>query len=247
MSREGVISDRDTHAARVCGTAPHSVSMRRPTPMHRLTSRLMLSIPRSRLGLAVLASLLVHALLLSGLTGTPAPRIKAAAVHALTVNLSDAPVVSAQAPQPAELSPEPGPVAEGDPDASTRARQATPVAGLIPEPEHYFRGSEVDQRADPLNLPDIRYPEQALQARMEGRVTLRLLIDRDGVLRDVSVVSAEPRGVFEEVALQAARSIRFRPAMRGGRPVASVKLIEVPFFPDCLRTGSCVPAQPASP
>ena len=164
--------------------------------------------------LAAVASLIGHVLLLSGLTGVPASRMQSEAAHALTVRLNNVVAVPVLQPALAAAAPEPRQAGDGDPDAKPRPTPATPVAGLIPEPEHYYRGSEVDQRAEPLNLPDVRYPEQALQARIEGRVTLRLLIDREGVLRDVSVMSAEPRGVFEDEALKAARSIRFRPAMR---------------------------------
>jgi protein TonB len=92
----------------------------------------------------------------------------------------------------------------------------------------------------------MQYPERALAQGISGRVTLRLLIDRKGVLRDVRVLDAEPAGVFEEAALKSVRSLIFRPAMRNGKPVGSIKTIEVPFYPDCRRTGSCIASQPES-
>ena len=105
--------------------------------------------------------------------------------------------------------------------------------------EVFYRGSEVDVRAEPLNVVDVRYPESALAAGVRGVVRLRLLIDSQGRLRDVSVTEARPSGTFENAALEAAMALKFRPAMRQGIPVGSIKIIEVPFEPDCLRTGSC--------
>ena len=95
----------------------------------------------------------------------------------------------------------------------------------------------------PLNEVNVTYPERAMATDMSGVVRLRLKIDHQGVLRDASVVDAQPVGVFENAALEAVLALKFRPAMRNGVPVASVKTIEVPFHPDCKRTGSCIAAE----
>ena len=144
-------------------------------------------------------------------------------------------LVSAPEPQPV---PErgTGPVAA---PAETRAQAPARASGL-PSAEIYFRGSEVDQRATPLNEVNLVYPERALASNQSGVVTLRLKIDHLGVLRDAAVLDAQPSGVFESAALEAVSGLKFRPAMRNGVPVGSVKTIEVPFYPDCTRTGSCL-------
>jgi TonB family protein len=110
---------------------------------------------------------------------------------------------------------------------------------LAVEPESYAF-PEVDERAAPQNEVNLIYPEAALAESRSGVVTLRLKIDHLGVLRDAVVVDAQPAGVFENAALEAVRELRFRPAVRNGVPVGSVKTIEVPFHPDCTRTGSCI-------
>jgi protein TonB len=127
--------------------------------------------------------------------------------------------------------PGPKPLAQG-------GERLSPPAGL-PGAPIYYRASELDERAIPLNQVDVVYPESALAAGTKGVVTLRLLIDHEGRLRDASVTGSRPAGVFENAALEAVLSLRFRPAMRNGVAVGSVKLIEVPFDPDCTRTGSC--------
>ena len=183
------------------------------------------------------------------LAGAPlAPGLGAVSLFAarpLTARLAAAPVqdaVLAEEPQlrATQTSPEPSaaPAATAAPVAAQA--QAPEKAGGLPSAEIFFRGSEVDERAMPLNEVNLVYPGRALAESQRGVVTLRLKIDHQGVLRDAAVVDAQPPGTFEEAALAAVRELRFRPALRNGVPVGSVKTIEVPFHPDCRQTGSCI-------
>jgi protein TonB len=74
--------------------------------------------------------------------------------------------------------------------------------------------------AHPAPIPDIT-----------GEVTLLLLIDEFGVVQELSVVTAEPAGYFEEPALHAFKTARFAPAQRDGRPVRSRIVVKVRFAP----------------
>lgn len=49
------------------------------------------------------------------------------------------------------------------------------------------------------------YPSEAARNRIEGWVDLEVLVDVDGRVLDVVVVASNPPGVFEEVAMAAAR------------------------------------------
>jgi protein TonB len=137
-------------------------------------------------------------------------------------------------PQPSELA---GPPAELAPPRKPEPPPA-PVAVAPPAPieaplplDKYFTAREVDVRAEPLNEVDLVYPKRAYQHRTRGQVRLTLYINQDGELDKVDVVHAVPPGVFEEAALEAARALRFSPATKWGRPVKSVKTIEVTFDP----------------
>lgn len=66
---------------------------------------------------------------------------------------------------------------------------------------------------------DLVYPVQARAAGVEGRVVVRYDITREGRVVNAAVVSAEPTGVFEDAALAAVRSWRFRPAVAQGEAV----------------------------
>lgn len=125
---------------------------------------------------------------------------------------------AAAAAKPAPARPEPGAVPELRPDSRL------PL-------ERYFTGLEVEVRAEPLNDPPLVYPQRAYQSRIRGKVILRILINERGGVDQVLVVESQPRGVFEEAAIDAARALRFSPALRFGNRVKSQKTVEVAFDP----------------
>ncbi len=81
--------------------------------------------------------------------------------------------------------------------------------------------AEPDVAAKPLVRPSPRYPRAAQRSGTEGHVVVRMRIDERGHVVDVAVVSATPPGVFDEVAMQTARTYRFSPARKGGKAVAT--------------------------
>lgn len=198
-----------------------------------------------RLALALAASTCGHAVVLANAALTPAVSEVSllAAGEPLRARLVPAPAQpAAELTLPAQkVGHEPAPE-RAPPPAAVAQRPGQPAnhAAGLPSAEIYFRGSELDARAIPLHQEEVAYPERALASGVSGSVTLRLLIDHAGILRDASVVDSHPAGVFENAALEAVRALRFRPAIRNGVPVGSVKIIEVPFDPDCKRTGSCI-------
>ena len=77
---------------------------------------------------------------------------------------------------------------------------------------------------------DLVYPSEARAAGVEGRVLVRYDVTADGRVENAAVVSAEPSGVFENEALAAVRSWRFRPSAKEGKPVAAPSRVsEVAF------------------
>ncbi len=79
----------------------------------------------------------------------------------------------------------------------------------------------VDRPARPLSRPTPSYPPAARKNRTEGFVRVRLRVDAGGRVLDAVVVESEPPGVFDQVALDAARRYRFEPASRKGEPIES--------------------------
>jgi TonB family protein len=75
---------------------------------------------------------------------------------------------------------------------------------------------------------DPDYTEQARQARYQGTVLLRLIIDEQGSARNIRVIRALGLGL-DEKAIDAVRHWRFRPGQKDGHIVAVDANIEVSF------------------
>ena len=71
----------------------------------------------------------------------------------------------------------------------------------------------------PLVRISPQYPRQAAMDRIEGTVTLEFIVNPDGTVRNVRIVSANPPGVFEQAAITAALKWKFKPKVVDGKPV----------------------------
>jgi TonB family protein len=112
------------------------------------------------------------------------------------------------------------------------AASKTQSGSSVPMAEHYYRNSEVDQRAVPIVHGPLVFPEQAYLSRLAGTIRARVYIDERGNVVSVKIVQAQPvRGVFEDAALQALSQVRYRPALLAGQAVKSQKLVAVSFNP----------------
>lgn len=95
----------------------------------------------------------------------------------------------------------------------------------------YFKSSEVDRRAEPIDISPLLYPETAYRRRLPGKVVVRIYVSETGNIDTIDVLEAVPPGVFEQAAVDALLATRFRPAELLGRPVKNVKTIEIGFDP----------------
>ncbi len=65
------------------------------------------------------------------------------------------------------------------------------------------------------------YPYLARRRGIQGAVTVRFLVDTQGVVRRLSIIKAEPEGVFEESVLKTVPRWRFAPGIREGKPAGT--------------------------
>ena len=86
----------------------------------------------------------------------------------------------------------------------------------------------LDTRPVPLNHPKPSYTFEATKARLQGIIKIRALVGVDGAVKSVRLISHLPRGLDEE-AIIAAKQIRFRPAIKAGKPVATWVSLDVDF------------------
>jgi periplasmic protein TonB len=94
--------------------------------------------------------------------------------------------------------------------------------------EQYAPAAQVSELPQPLNRESLNlrryYPAQAKKDGFEGDVVLRLLIDADGSIAKVDIVSDPGQGLGPAAA-RAVHELRFSPAKVNGVPVATT----VPF------------------
>lgn len=81
-----------------------------------------------------------------------------------------------------------------------------------------------------------KYPVQAAQSGVAGKVVLLIDVAADGRVTGVQVEEATPPGVFEANAVAAAWQWRFEPELRDGRPVAGRQRVPVTFALDAPGT-----------
>jgi TonB family protein len=73
-----------------------------------------------------------------------------------------------------------------------------------------------------------RYTEEARRHLLQGTVVLSVVFGADGRLHDIRTVKGLPYGLTEN-AIEAAKKIRFQPAIRDGKPVSVHTVLEFNF------------------
>ena len=91
-----------------------------------------------------------------------------------------------------------------------------------------FSPKEVTVKARILSRPEPYYPQEAKDNQVSGTVVLRAVLRADGQVTDIRAVSGLPYGITER-AINAAKQIRFTPAMKNGRAVSQYIQIEYNF------------------
>jgi len=87
---------------------------------------------------------------------------------------------------------------------------------------------QLSSRPIALNHPRPNYTEEARKQRVQGVVRARVLVDSDGSVKSVRILSGLPDGLDEE-AIRAAYQMRFRAAISNGRPVETWVTLEIEF------------------
>jgi TonB family protein len=108
----------------------------------------------------------------------------------------------------------------------TLAIYAVPVGP--PGTRTVFGASEVSKKARLLETPSAAYTDAARQAEAKGEVRLRLVLAADGTVKYVFPMKALGHGLTES-AIEAARQIKFEPAVRNGQPVSQFATLSYEF------------------
>lgn len=84
------------------------------------------------------------------------------------------------------------------------------------EGETVVAGKEVNRKVRLFQKPEPRYTEQARQEEVTGTVVLKAVFSSSGSVTNIRVVSELPSGLTER-AIEAAKKIKFLPAIKDGK------------------------------
>lgn len=96
------------------------------------------------------------------------------------------------------------------------------------DPDRVYPVPQVTERARVIAKPEPQYTEDARRNQITGSVVLRVVFSRSGEVTNIRAINPLPFGLTER-AIAAARLIRFRPAMKDGRPVNVSMQLEYNF------------------
>lgn len=97
-----------------------------------------------------------------------------------------------------------------------------------PEKRSVFGASEVQKRALLLDAPAAAYPDAARAAKAGGEVRLEMVLAADGTVKNIFPMKSLAYGLTE-TAVDAARQIKFTPAIRNGQPVSQFLILSYEF------------------
>ena len=91
-----------------------------------------------------------------------------------------------------------------------------------------YAGKDVDKKARLAMKPEPSYTEEARQNYLTGTVILKVVFSRNGIVNNIRTVSGLPFGLTER-SIDAARKIKFIPAIKNGKYVSMWYQLEYNF------------------
>jgi TonB family protein len=88
--------------------------------------------------------------------------------------------------------------------------------------------SNYDKELKIISKPHCRYTDSARENSITGTVKLAVEFGADGTIKSIIAVQSLPYGLTEN-CIAAAENIKFEPATKNGKPVASIKVNEYSF------------------
>jgi protein TonB len=173
----------------------------------------------------------------------PAPRPAVAverAPHAAMANIVAAHPLSTPSYEPRGIAPDVGPVTPPavdvehigvsgsmGPGIPFSIGNALPV--IVPPPAIHARPARISRMMEGNLVHRVQpvYPILARQARMQGSVVLRAVIDREGRIEKLQALSGPP--VLEQAAIEAVQQWGYKPYLLDGEPIEVETQITVNF------------------
>jgi TonB family protein len=122
---------------------------------------------------------------------------------------------------PVAAAPEPSP----SPGSTKPSKSSLPK---IVDGERIYMSKETDEKLQILRKPAPRFPREARRHITRGYVILRAILAADETVKHIEIITGLPDGLSES-AIAAARQIKFKPAMKDGKPVSVWVELEYTF------------------
>jgi protein TonB len=100
---------------------------------------------------------------------------------------------------------------------------------LLGDMENVALTENAVDKAPVVQKRPLTYPERAKQRDIEGKVKVSVLVGKDGSVKKMKILEANPPGVFEKAVRNAVPNWRFKPAQYNGRPVETWATVPIPF------------------
>lgn len=109
---------------------------------------------------------------------------------------------------------------------TTACRRSTRCADApdLPSPDVAV---EYDLEPELLRMSDPVYPDPARAQGIQGVVLVRVLVGKDGNIKDMIIIQSVP--ALDDVAIEACRTAVFKPGLCDGDPVAVWMVIPIEF------------------
>ncbi len=199
----------------------------------------------SRLAQAALVAVLINAVLLAAAAQLVRERPQAQDMTAPTVvSLVNVPRDETPPEEEERREPEPPkekPKLDFAPELPTPSLTAPALSGpaVVLDPALFdiappmgamtFEAGDLDRPPRTVVRTPPQYPYRARQRGIEGSATVRFLVNPDGVTSEITILSSEPAGVFDQAVIDAVSRWRFEPGVLAGHPVASWVVTPVSF------------------
>ena len=108
--------------------------------------------------------------------------------------------------------------------------QTTPPTSGDADSSEVFEYAEVEEKPHPIDIVTPVYPEEARKEKIEGKVILKVVVNVDGSVSDVSVL--EGPEVFHQAVIDAVSQSRFRPGKHNGKVVPVWMVMPIEFSLD---------------
>jgi TonB family protein len=92
-----------------------------------------------------------------------------------------------------------------------------------------YKLGELDTKPNALSAVMPKYPFEAAQQGIHGKVIVQFVLTREGIPKEPIVVESSPEGVFDEAALEAVKQYKFSPGTIGGEAADCIVKMPIVF------------------